>query len=204
MTIQSARSSGTRGPNFVRHWSSADCAGRSRRFWKPGRGPRHRCRAPRNLGRRASRIMAGGQPRFANQVAWARFYLAKAGYIDASTRGVWTLTERGRSHSGMTHAEAVTLFREVHSQFSTTSAGDRESDIVEEDTSAPDTGGPSTDGDYRSRFSVICLRSFRQLALSGSAQRMLRESGFEAGDVTGRSGDGGIDGIGITSRSVRW
>jgi restriction system protein len=40
--------------------------------------------------------LPSGFPRFDNQVAWARFYLAKAGVIDSSSRGVWTLTESGR------------------------------------------------------------------------------------------------------------
>ena len=37
-----------------------------------------------------------GQSRFSNKVNWARFYLARAGLIDSSTRGVWNLTEKGR------------------------------------------------------------------------------------------------------------
>ncbi len=40
-------------------------------------------------------LPSGVQTRFENQVHWARFYLAKAGYIDSSQRGVWTLTEKG-------------------------------------------------------------------------------------------------------------
>lgn len=39
-------------------------------------------------------LPSGVQTRFENQVHWARFYLAKAGYIDSSQRGVWTLTEK--------------------------------------------------------------------------------------------------------------
>jgi restriction system protein len=31
------------------------------------------------------------QPRFDNQVHWARFYLSKAGFLDSSKRGVWVL-----------------------------------------------------------------------------------------------------------------
>ena len=37
-----------------------------------------------------------GQSCFENKDPWARFYLAKAGLIDTSRRGVWTLTEAGR------------------------------------------------------------------------------------------------------------
>ncbi|MBI4699782.1 MAG: winged helix-turn-helix domain-containing protein [Deltaproteobacteria bacterium] len=37
---------------------------------------------------------SNGQSRVRNQIAWARFYLAKAGLLDASHRGVWAHTER--------------------------------------------------------------------------------------------------------------
>jgi restriction endonuclease Mrr len=46
-------------------------------------------------------LPSGVQTRFENQVHWARFYLAKAGYIDSSQRGVWTLTEKGRALGGL-------------------------------------------------------------------------------------------------------
>ena len=42
-------------------------------------------------------LLDGGAPRFDNQVAWARFYLVKAGLIDSSRRGVWSLSDRGRA-----------------------------------------------------------------------------------------------------------
>jgi restriction system protein len=40
-------------------------------------------------------VISSGQSRVKNQVQWARFMLVKAGYLDASTRGVWSLTEKG-------------------------------------------------------------------------------------------------------------
>src|SRR5438046_56326 len=46
------------------------------------------------------------QSRFENQVHWARFYLAKGGYIDASRHGVWTLTERARALGKVSAAQA--------------------------------------------------------------------------------------------------
>ena len=33
--------------------------------------------------------LASGQSRFDNQVAWARFYLTRAGLLDSSRRGIW-------------------------------------------------------------------------------------------------------------------
>ena len=50
-------------------------------------------------------LPSGVQTRFENQVHWARFYLAKAGYIDSSQRGVWTLTEKGRALGSVTAAD---------------------------------------------------------------------------------------------------
>ncbi|MEO5904155.1 MAG: winged helix-turn-helix domain-containing protein [Gemmatimonadaceae bacterium] len=40
--------------------------------------------------------LTSGTSRFKNQVAWARFYLSKGGFIDSSKRGVWSLTDQGR------------------------------------------------------------------------------------------------------------
>jgi restriction system protein len=42
-------------------------------------------------------LLPSGQRRFRNQVAWARFYLVREGLLDSSKRGVWMLSERGRS-----------------------------------------------------------------------------------------------------------
>lgn len=139
--------------------------------------------------------LSSGQSRFDNQVAWARFYLVKAGYIDSSTRGVWSLTEKGRNAS-LTQKQALTVFREIHQQFKTNS------ELVLDVVEAPikqvinqEIPSPE-DEDHR----VILLKILRELPPDGFerlCQRLLRESGFERVTVTGRSGDGGIDGIGI-------
>src|SRR6266436_2629579 len=62
-----------------------------------------------------NRTNKNGGSRFANQVAWARFYLAKAGLIDTSQRGVWTLTESGRRH--LDYQNALRIFRDVQKTF---------------------------------------------------------------------------------------
>ncbi|MFY8092786.1 MAG: AAA family ATPase [Niveispirillum sp.] len=63
-------------------------------------------------------VNKSGQSKFENKVAWARFYLAKVGLIDAAKRGVWALTPEGLNTS-LTHGEALTIFHEVQSQFKT-------------------------------------------------------------------------------------
>src|ERR1035441_7877692 len=54
-------------------------------------------------------LLASGTPRFPNQVAWARFYLAREGLLDASKRGIWSLTDKGRS-TALSAEQARALF----------------------------------------------------------------------------------------------
>ena len=135
-----------------------------------------------------------GIHKFENQVAWARFYLAKAGYIDSSKRGVWSLTEKGM-HSSLSHKEAIKVFNQVHSAFQTSTASSN-GQSVEEEVAAPATSLTSISGDYRDQI----LELVRKLPPNGFeklCQRLLREAGFQPVEVTGRSGDGGIDGKGL-------
>lgn len=136
-------------------------------------------------------LPSGTQSRFDNQVAWARFYLAKAGLIDSSQRGVWSLTERGRQSSGMSHADALKLFREVHAEFEI--SGDREESRTSEIVAPEEV---PTSIDYRQQLSEA-LRNLPPEGFERFCQRILRESGFEQVTITGRTGDGGIDGIGL-------
>ena len=140
--------------------------------------------------------MQSGLPRFDNQVAWARFYLAKAGIIDASSRGVWTLTEKGRQLDKFTRADALQLFKDVHARFH---GAEKDADVGENEEATeapPEDGAVSPTSTYRQ----LVLERLRNLPAAGFerfAQRLLRESDFEEVTVTGRSGDGGIDGVGI-------
>jgi restriction system protein len=137
-------------------------------------------------------LLDSGSSRFANRVAWARFYLAKAGFIDSSRRGVWTLTDQGRT-AVLSHSESVAVFREIHGQFQT-SRRNTEPDVVDE-TSSPDDESEALDS-YRR----VVSRTLQELPPDGFerfCQRLLREAGFQDVAVTGRSGDGGIDGIGM-------
>ena len=62
-----------------------------------------------------------GQSKYENQIAWARFYLCKAGLIDGSVRGRWALTPAGRE-THLDHQSAVALFRDVATRFRDTAS----------------------------------------------------------------------------------
>lgn len=128
-----------------------------------------------------------GQSRFSNKVNWARFYLVKAGLIDSSTRGVWNLTEKGRT-TQLNAEQALDLFNQIHKPFVKGRKKASSVKIVEDEIETPE--------DHRS----VLLATLLEIPPDGFerlCQRLLRESGFEKVQITGKSGDGGLDGIGI-------
>lgn len=136
-----------------------------------------------------SETIASGQTRFGNNVDWARFYLAKGGYIDSSTRGVWSLTDIGRK-SNLTHEQALELYRNVLAGFRSVQNNGNVDDTPKE---------PLRESD-KTNYRIELMEIIRKLPPEGFerlCQRLLRESGFEKVTVTGKSGDGGLDGIGI-------
>jgi restriction system protein len=142
--------------------------------------------------REQAQTLKNGSSRVRNQVAWARFYLAKADLLDASRRGVWALTEKGRTAHLSPNAVAQ-LFKDVHAQFPTK---DEPPHAVHDTPEMTPPADPSGDrGSQRSLLDI--LKSLSPEGFERVSQRLLRESGFERVLVTGRSGDGGIDGHGI-------
>ena len=95
-------------------------------------------------------VTSNGRALFDNRVAWARFYLAKAGLIDSSLRGVWSLTEKGRSMEALSPAAAVDLFRAVASQFRDGMADQlAEVEAESEREAPPEPTASSANGDHR-------------------------------------------------------
>jgi restriction system protein len=141
-----------------------------------------------------NRTNKNGRSRFDNQVQWARFYLAKAGLIDTSQRGVWTLTEFGQ-RSKLDFEKSIQIFRDVQKTF-------REDEgEVATPLSPPDEARlpPDEQAPGEETFREEMARMLQSLSPEGFerlCQRILREVGFEEVIVTGRSGDGGIDGFG--------
>lgn len=137
-------------------------------------------------------ILPSGGARFPNQVAWARFYLGREGLLDTSKRGVWSLTKKGLATS-LTEREAREIFRKWVKIF----AEDRKKRKAEEPDSEEEVPGAGDLPEVAHRADLLSLllalppEGFERLC-----QALLREAGFVQVVVTGRSGDGGIDGYG--------
>lgn len=138
-------------------------------------------------------LLPSGYPRFRNQVAWARFYLAREGLLDSSKRGVWSLTERGQAaRLSLEDAREIFLKWVRIFQEQRRARTEKPDQPVEEVVAEGTATNPS---DYR----AAALERLLQLPPSGFerlAQRILREAGFTQVIVTGSTGDGGIDGYG--------
>lgn len=144
--------------------------------------------------------LKNGVSRFENQVHWARFYLAKTGYIDSSRRGVWSQSEKGRDVEALSDSDIRGIIQEVQ-VLAAKKRGERREDpnvTAEVSTFVAGEDAPVALGsaDHKAELLSI-LKSVSPAGFERLCQRLLRESGFEKVQVTGRSGDGGIDGNGV-------
>ena len=132
-----------------------------------------------------------GQSRVRNQVNWARLYLVRAGYLDSSKRGIWSLTEKGTSLN-LEAFDVLGTFKQVQKIFKDEKRPQGQAEPFEDDGEENEI----EQQDHRTK-----LLNLIKLLPSGGfeklSQRLLRESGFQQVTVTGRSGDGGIDGMGV-------
>jgi restriction system protein len=117
--------------------------------------------------------------------------------MDSSQRDVWTLTEEGRT-AEMTDHFAIECYQEVRRQMQ---KEQEERDVeaeFETDTEPQDeTDVDDTKlADWRTRL-LGTLKALPPDGFERVCERLLRESGFQQMTVTGRTGDGGIDGHGI-------
>ncbi len=139
-------------------------------------------------------MLKSGQSRFEKNIHWARFYLAKDGLIEDSRRGVWSLTEKGRK-ADLSHDASLDLFQRVQTTYRMRRLRS-ENDIDAGDVEPAEPQEAQQRDSHREQVADI-LRAMPAAGFERFAQRLLREAGFEEVEVTGRSGDGGIDGRGM-------
>lgn len=137
--------------------------------------------------------LKSGASRVKNQIAWARIYLVKSGLLDdSSKRGIWSLTTKG-AESELSFEDSLKLFKTVHSTFvSKDKKSKKETKAQVDDIEEQVTGDEELSDDLLTVLQSLSPNGFERIC-----QRLLRESGFKKVVVTGKSGDGGIDGEGI-------
>jgi restriction system protein len=130
---------------------------------------------------------------FPHRLGWARTYLKDAGYLVNSRRGVWALTELGQRTEQVNERELVRL-RSALSRKRQRAKAKNQSEPI--DVNPPLPASETSDALWKTH-AIETLQAMHPAAFERLAQRLLREAGFIEVHVTGRSGDGGIDGTGI-------
>jgi restriction system protein len=122
------------------------------------------------------------------RLAWSRTYLKKYGVLENSSRGVWSLSPNYFDISEIDPSDVVKKVREKIEE-------EKLKDVQEKSTET-DVDEIDDLQNWKQKLLNVLMKiepsSFERLV-----QRILRESGFTQVEVTGRSGDGGIDGKGI-------
>ena len=136
-----------------------------------------------------------GAPIIPDRMSWARSYLKLAGLVSNPKRGVWVLSEEGRE-AALWHDGKV---RKIVSDAYNASEAERRANRAEQSELSGALDGVEASGEelgwqdrLLQRLQVIEPAAFERLS-----QRMLRQSGFVRVEVTGKSSDGGIDGVGV-------
>jgi restriction system protein len=116
---------------------------------------------------------------FSYRLGWAKSYLKTFGLIGNSARGVWSLTEKGKA---LMKVDPDAVKRAVR--------GNKKPKEAEEPVE--NEAGPAWKDDL-----LKAVQGMEPAALERLCMLILREAGFKKVDVTGRSGDRGIDGRGV-------
>ena len=127
----------------------------------------------------------GSKSKLEYNMAWARSYLKAARALDNSERGVWSITDFGLS---ITPDDIKALVSKVR----VTGHENRKSR-----PESPQTVEELEFDDWKDKLINLLQTKLSPQQFERLTQRLLRESGFTEVEVTGASGDGGIDGYGI-------
>ena len=149
-----------------------------------------------------SYMMPNGRDRRLNYyLSWARTFLKRGGAIGNSARGVWALTEHGEQMNTLSET------REIHTRVNEEERhrakakrdAKKNAKSDQDDVSSVEVDGWSSDDDeYDWQDSLLTeLMKMDPTGFERLAQRLLREAGFVKVEVRGKTGDGGIDGVGI-------
>ena len=136
-----------------------------------------------------SETIASGASRVRNQIEWARMYLVKADLMDSSQRGIWKLTEKGYE-ADISDDSIYSIFKKVQA-LSQKSKQDKQS--KKED----DIDDTVVDDEAHGEVLLSILKNLSPSGFEKLCKRLLTEVGVHDVQITGGSGDQGVDGTGV-------
>ncbi|SDE08655.1 restriction endonuclease [Rhodospira trueperi] len=139
----------------------------------------------------------GRRTKVGYNLAWAQTYLKKVGALENSSRGVWALTEYGEHLKESDVCSIPNRVRQKYNKNKNDSKSHDPNNPRLDLPASPDEIEGSDQAESWKDSLLSAIRAMEPAAFERLAQRLLRESGFVRVNVTGRSGDGGIDGVGV-------
>lgn len=140
-----------------------------------------------------------GAPIATHRMAFARSWMKFADLVASGGRGVWVLTDKGRDALNLSAPMVRKVSEEAYKAQRAEKAASQASTVVDSEAeidvrSSEDLGASD---DHWTDILLTRLKSMEPSAFERLSQRILRESGFVKVEVTGKVGDGGIDGTGV-------
>ena len=136
------------------------------------------------------------QTRIAYRLAWARTWLKRYGLLENSSRGVWSLTPKGKATNEVDGKEVQSAVNEMLKQEKLEQSDEESTELDDDDEDLTKVDESTSDGKWRDTLYAV-LTEMDSIAFERLCQRMLRENGFTKVEVTQASHDGGIDGKGL-------
>jgi restriction system protein len=131
-----------------------------------------------------------------DKISWGRSYLRMAGLIQSETKGLWVLTEEGRKAlsegDASVHARVAQAVKDYHKAYNASKASEKKA----ASSALIQAAGEESEADWADQL-LTKVQSIDPYAFERLCQRLLRKNGFTQVEVTGKSGDGGIDGKGV-------
>ena len=138
----------------------------------------------------------GPQSEVDYRAGWARTHLKRIGAVDNTLRGIWTITEDGRRIQSEQQVREL-VHQERLKRRKAKQERTAEPEVEDDDATNDVEDGDAIDDQDWSEVLLGIVCRMEPDAFERLCQRVLRESGFTKVEVTGRSGDGGIDGAGV-------
>lgn len=133
------------------------------------------------------------------RLAWSRSYLKGMGALASASRGVWETTQLGRQ---LSETEIEPLLSEYKVKLRARRAKARKKPGTNDGEVDEGNDEESADDDAWKEEALAKMLAMSPAGFEQLAERLLRKAGFINTSVTGRSGDGGIDGLGVYRLSL--
>lgn len=162
---------------------------------------------------RQQKTAGNSMPVFVSKIGWARMYLTRAGLLDSPSRGVWRITDEGRRLLAEKPAAINNKVLARYPSFVAFVNASRAMEVVGEERELAEIPAEKSETpeeaiagihhklDVALRFELLArIKSsppafFEQLVVELILKMGYGGSREDAGQVVGKAGDGGIDGV---------